>query len=114
MNFSIVLYESPYSMNTLFHFFKIANAIVDDGDSLSVLLYADSIYFSLTSLDVASDEFNYSEQIEFLIKKGVKFYLCETALKKRGIYELYDKNMKLSSLSEFSKIISESDRVINL
>lgn len=101
-------------MNTLFHFFKIANAIVDDGDSLSVLLYADSIYFSLTSLDIASDEFNYSEQIEFLIKKGVKFYLCETALKKRGIYEFYDKNMKLSSLSEFSKIISESDRVINL
>ena len=53
-------------------------------------------------------------RIEFLIKKGVKFYLCETALKKRGIYELYDKNMNLSSLSEFSKIISESDRVINL
>lgn len=112
MKILVILNDPPYGTERSYNGLRLAKALQQAGNDLSVFLLADAVICAKQGQDVPSGFYNIGVMVRSLLRKG-RVRVCGTCMKARGLSddELLE-GAQGSTMDELAEMTEESDQVL--
>jgi uncharacterized protein involved in oxidation of intracellular sulfur len=115
MVITIVINDAPYGTEKAYNALRLANQLGKDHERVTVRIFlmADAAGCAVANQSTPSGYYNIERMLKSSIAKGAEVRICGSCADARGLknVELVE-GAKISSMSEFSNWVVESDKVL--
>ncbi len=116
MELLIVINDAPYGSERPYNAIRMANQINKDYPeaNVTIFLMADAVVCGLPNQNTPNGYYNIERMLKLSINKGAKVLLSGSCLDARGLTEVqFINGCFRSTMPELTKLVMESDKVIN-
>ncbi|MDT8387810.1 MAG: DsrE family protein [Thiogranum sp.] len=112
MNVLMILNDPPYGTERSFNGLRLAKALLDKGEKLTVFLMADAVSCAKQGQKVPNGYYSIERMLKPVVRSG-ELLLCGTCMDARGLAEseVLD-GARRSSMDELAGKTIEADRVL--
>ncbi|MCC7246740.1 MAG: DsrE family protein [Saprospiraceae bacterium] len=112
----IIINDAPYGTEKAYNALRIANQLNKDFPDTSVVIFlmADGVNCAIADQNTPNGYYNIERMLKLSTNKGARLLLCGSCVEARGLknVSLADK-AEISNMAELTRLIIESDKVIN-
>lgn len=110
---TLIINELPYKNDKSWNTLRLADELMTQKCKVNIFLLEDGVDVGKENQKSQGKDYNLEKMVKDLLAKNVSFLACRTCLKTCGISkEKLIKGIKESCMSDLSKWIQESDKVL--
>lgn len=116
MKILVIINDAPYGSEKTYNALRIVNQLNNEHESVEVgiFLIADAVNCAVKDQGTPNGFYNIERMLKLAIAKGSKVKLCGSCSDARGLKNLpLIEGAEMSNMSELTKWIVDSDKVIN-
>lgn len=112
----IIIHDAPYGSEKAYNALRHAMTVQKERPEVNVRIFlmADAVSCAITNQSTPNGYYNIERMLKSVLLKGGEVKLCGTCMDARGLKELpLLAGTQRSTMSEFTNMILESDKIIS-